>query len=254
MVLWKELGVVLFSIPCKQFLHDFHSLCFALLMSVFCLLSLLFLSPSLASRPLSFSVIFTPVDPHSFWHEAVKWDISQCDSQPAWQTALHSSCSGLIPRVPASGLQEQLECVLWAGWAYAHPCHQQPPFHVFLSTVLCICNKWWKEENPFCVKCWAQEKELIRFAISKKGLPKGPGQKMNPRMISPISALLKRMHSYCLASAYDLLPAPADFLKWRIRAADSCALHRSCQTAAQPVRLPCGFGPNKTSMTHIMRY
>lgn len=41
------------------------------------------------------------------------------------------------------------------------------------------------------------------------------------------------MHSYCLASAYDLLPAPADFLKWRIRAADSCALHGSCQTAAQ---------------------
>lgn len=96
MVLWKELGVVLFSIPCKQFLHDFHSLCFALLMSVFCLLSLLFLSPSLASRPLSFSVIFTPVDPHSFWHEAVKWDISQCDSQPAWQPASMTDSPALL--------------------------------------------------------------------------------------------------------------------------------------------------------------
>jgi len=41
------------------------------------------------------------------------------------------------------------------------------------------------------------------------------------------------MHSYCLALAYDLLPVPADFLKWRIRDADSCALYRNCQTAAQ---------------------
>lgn len=45
------------------------------------------------------------------------------------------------------------------------------------------------------------------------------------------------MHSYCLVPAYDLLPAAADFLKWRIRADDSCALHRSCQTAAQAARL-----------------
>lgn len=185
MVLWKEPGVVLFSVPCKSFLHDFHSFCFVLLLRSFLFASSAVLSPLLVSCPLSFSVIFTSVDPHSFWHEAVKWDISQRDRQPAWQTAFHSSCSGLIPCVPASGLQEQLECVFWAGWAYAHTCHEQPPFPVLLSTGMCICNKWWKEESPFCVECWAQKKELIRFAISKKGLPKRPGQKMNPWMIFP---------------------------------------------------------------------
>lgn len=44
---------------------------------------------------------------------------------------------------------------------------------------------------------------------------------------------LKMMHSYCLVLAYDLLPVPANFLKWRIRDADSCALYGNCQTAAQ---------------------